>query len=672
VLPILVVAIESLANPEDGNLEPVMVTATTVPVSDQNRSATRSDADTMAQPQSISKVSAEQLKQQGVQTLNEAVANISGVSDPGTSGNLTIRGFEAGIMKNGTLNATSLSTFAPPLIGISRIEVLKGPEAILAGQSAGFGGVVNVITKAPQALRTAEGRLQFGTNGRTELGLDTGGALSEDKRFMGRLIASGNIEGKDKLDYEGNWGSYIAPSLGFRDRASGTEVVLAFERNEQTQKNFWSVYFDPATQNLDQSLKPLRLGENGKRLFDFTETNLSLYLNQQLTDRWRVSFKVLQQHLDQTLAGGRLGLVIAYPKTLGLDLEGSNKARKDAFKFDLNGDFDTGPINHKLLLAYDNERSSLRKSQASPFKRGLFDATNGDLIAPLANTGPQRVILDQTPRETGLLLMDSLSWGKWVVQAGVRHINYAPGEKLSDGSKKYQANLPSFGVVYRQSENSSLYANLVRSFLSNAGKTEFQTQQQVKPEQAQQMELGYKQLFLMGELALTAALYRIEQENYAAVDTAHSVYPIQYYTNVAGVTSRGLDLELSGHLTDHVSIRAAYNFGDIDYPKDVPPIPFAQQSYKLFVRYAFGSNQLGTWLGGGFQGRDAAKNQNVAGSPRSLQFDLHGGYMARDWSLQAGIKNLTDRQNYTLESGPNGVGFIVQPREVYLAAQLRF
>ena len=121
---------------------------------------------------------------------------------------------------------------------------------------------------------------------------------------MGRLVVAESTEGKDQLGYDGNRGNYIAPSLGFRDRTTGTEIVFAYERNEQAQKNFWSVYFNPATQKLDQSLKPVRLGDNGRRLGEGTEENLALYLNQQLTDSWRLSLKAVRQDLEQTILRG--------------------------------------------------------------------------------------------------------------------------------------------------------------------------------------------------------------------------------------------------------------------------------------------------------------------------------------------------------------------------------
>jgi iron complex outermembrane receptor protein len=353
-------------------------------------------------------------------------------------------------------------------------------------------------------------------------------------------------------------------------------------------------------------------------------------------------------------------------------VDGSTTASKNEFRIDLNGEFDTGPIDHKLLLAYVNDRSSLRQQQATPFKRDLFNAVDGRLIAPLGNAGPQRVVVDQAPRETGVLIMDQLSWEKWVVVAGVRQVSYAPGEKLSATSDNYNATLPSLGVVYRLTPSQSLYTSLAKSFMANTGKTEFATLQQVEPEEAQQVELGFKQLFRERQLALTAALYRIEQKNYAALDTVHSTFPVNYYVTVPGITSRGLDVEVSGRLTDHLDIRAAYNYSDIDAPTDVPSIPFAHQQYKLSLIYSLTGDKQGAWFGGGIQGRDAAQTRDYPGSPREFRMDVYGGYDARSWSLQAGVKNLTDRQNYTLESGANGVGFVIQPREIYLAAHLRF
>ncbi len=130
-------------------LPTVNVRASAGPQVDRDRAALRLDADPMALPLATSTVPADWLQQQGARTLTDALSQVSGVTDTGTEWTLSMRGFSAGVMKNGILDASPLAIQMVPTIGLERVEVIKGPEAIVAGQSAGYGGVVNLITKQP-------------------------------------------------------------------------------------------------------------------------------------------------------------------------------------------------------------------------------------------------------------------------------------------------------------------------------------------------------------------------------------------------------------------------------------------------------------------------------------------------------------------------------------------
>ncbi len=658
----------------------VVVSGSARHLADLSRTGTRSEADPMTLPQSISVIEPEWLERQGARTLVDAVTNVSGVQDPGTSGSLLIRGFGAGIMKNGVLNPTSSNLFAPPLIGISRIEVIKGPEAIIAGQSAGYGGVVNVITKAPQAKRVAEASLQLGERGRYELGADLGGALSEDKRFTGRLVLAEGSEQTDRLGYDGSRRTYIAPSLGFRNPTTGTEATLSYEKNALEQRNFWAVYFNSAQRSLDQSWTPVRLGTNARHVVIADEENLSLHLSQVLTDNWRMSLTLLRNVTKQDLGGGTLGARVVGANVLGIDMAASTRATKDAARLELKGELTTGPLQHRVLLVYDGEHSTFRQEQPASFRTALYQASDGRLLANLGAQGANTVVSDQAPRETGLLAMDQVTWGdrgQWVALAGLRRIGYDPRDRRAAAAETYQATLPMLGVVYRTTPDLSFYASASKGFRANSGLINFVTRKQVEPERAQQHEIGFKQQMRDGQLALTGAWYRIRQDNYASPDVVNSVAPISYYNSVPGVTSEGVEIELSGNLTDRLSLRAAYANGGVNTPSGQTPIPFARQQYGVSLAYSLIGETAGWWLGGGVKGRDPARNRDTTLgrdviSPRSLQWDLSAGHEGRDWSLTAGIKNVTNRVNYTLESGPNGIGIVVQPREFYLSTRFRF
>ena len=108
----------------------------------------------------------------------------------GTTDAFVIRGFEAeNILQDGLQidrNSQRVQTE-----NIERVEVVKGPAALLTGQSQPS-GTVNIITKKPKAESRHVLTSTFDEHGRKELMLDTTGKLGNDETFLYRLVAAIN------------------------------------------------------------------------------------------------------------------------------------------------------------------------------------------------------------------------------------------------------------------------------------------------------------------------------------------------------------------------------------------------------------------------------------------------------------------------------------------------
>lgn len=126
-------------------------------------SATRTEIDVKNSPASISVITAEEIQQMNIMTVDEALKNTAGVMVRRTKGfmettpSLTIRGnaqakdnlvLVDGIPQNdsnnGQVNWTMIDTE-----NVERIEVLRGPYSSLYGGHA-MGGVVSIFTKMPE------------------------------------------------------------------------------------------------------------------------------------------------------------------------------------------------------------------------------------------------------------------------------------------------------------------------------------------------------------------------------------------------------------------------------------------------------------------------------------------------------------------------------------------
>ncbi|MHC5826139.1 MAG: TonB-dependent siderophore receptor, partial [Nostoc sp.] len=114
--------------------------------------ATRTDTPLRDIPASIQVVPRQVLEDQRAVRLQDALQNVSGVTEGGNyggtnSGSYIIRGFEQdGNFRNGFRDSDfyTLSEIA----NLERVEVLKGPASVLFGQVQP-GGIINLVTKQP-------------------------------------------------------------------------------------------------------------------------------------------------------------------------------------------------------------------------------------------------------------------------------------------------------------------------------------------------------------------------------------------------------------------------------------------------------------------------------------------------------------------------------------------
>jgi len=122
------------------------------------RSATRTNTPLINIPQSVEAVTHALIADQDTHTLAEALVNVSGVTPakPQEIGFVSplIHGFPAEIYEDGLPSFGATQSWNDPtsLIGVSRIDVLKGPSSALYGGGLGspLGGLVTIISERPE------------------------------------------------------------------------------------------------------------------------------------------------------------------------------------------------------------------------------------------------------------------------------------------------------------------------------------------------------------------------------------------------------------------------------------------------------------------------------------------------------------------------------------------
>ena len=119
-----------------------------------SRSATKTAAALRDVPQAVNVVSEELIRDQAAHSLQDVLQNVPGVglsSGDGQRDQVTIRGFNA-LSDQFVDGLRDDALYFRDLSNVERVEVIKGPAAVLYGRGSS-GGLINRVTKKPQPGR---------------------------------------------------------------------------------------------------------------------------------------------------------------------------------------------------------------------------------------------------------------------------------------------------------------------------------------------------------------------------------------------------------------------------------------------------------------------------------------------------------------------------------------
>ncbi|MCV9918646.1 TonB-dependent receptor [Pseudomonas sp. BT-42-2] len=196
-------------------------------------------------PASTSSISAEQIQQRSNLTVQDAVSRSPGITfigNPGDGGTaLSARGFtgHGSVMTlfDGARLYTGAGTQTFPVDPwmVERIDVIRGPASVLYGEGA-TGAVVNVMPKKPLAGKIRNHlRLGYGSWDRTQLGLDSGGSLSQ--RLSYRMTLN-QQQGNGYVDRGDSRNLALSAALRF-DATDDLSFTVAHERGDAEPMNYF-------------------------------------------------------------------------------------------------------------------------------------------------------------------------------------------------------------------------------------------------------------------------------------------------------------------------------------------------------------------------------------------------------------------------------------------------
>ncbi|WP_325434582.1 TonB-dependent siderophore receptor [Pseudomonas nitroreducens] len=657
----------------------------------------RTDTPVLETPQSIVTVPAQALRDQKPRNLDDALGNISGITQANTLG-----GTQDAVMKRGfgdNRDGSIMRDGLPSVLGrnltatADHVEVLKGPASLLYGIQDP-GGIVNVVSKKPQLQQYNAVTLRGSTYAHGKQGsgaqIDTTGALGESNLAY-RLI----VDHQDE-NYWRNFGqqreTLVAPSLAWF--GEDTTVNLSYEHRE------FKTPFDRGTAIDPRTNKPLDIPRT-RRLdepFNITEGRSDLTrldVEHRLDDAWKAHFAYgwTRETYDDNQA-----------RVTKVNSNGTLTRRTDATRgavssdsfatAGLNGDLQLGGFRHEVTFGIDSEK---RKIYRADLIRDTKNTTFDYLDPVYGQISPATAVSSGDSDQTDKLRSDSLfvqdSWhldDHWILVAGGRYQMY---DQYAGRGRPFKANtdisgqkwVPRAGVIYKINDEMSLYGSYTQSFKPNSTIAPLSTGEvidsAIQPEEATSWEIGGK-LDIPGRVTANLAFFDIRKRN--VMVTQLDANGDSRVSTAGKVRSYGAELDVTGQLSEHWNLIGSYAWLDAEVTED-PVLEgnrlqnVAKETASLAAVYdagsIFGGDNLR--LGGGprYVGKRAGDPANSFELPSYTVTDAFASYDTKlgghNVDFQFNVKNLFDREYYP--SAANNLYVAVgEPRQFEISTTVEF
>jgi catecholate siderophore receptor len=620
-------------------------------------SATKTPTAARDLPQSVSVVSRQQIADQLFTSVSDIARYQAGISAPQGENNrdqLIIRGQNSSsdFFLNGVRDDVQ---YYRDLYNLERVEILRGPNALVFGRGGG-GGVVNRISKEAFDSPLYEFTAQAASFGNRRGAFDINTPIN--KAIALRLNGVGEISDsfRDFVELR-RFGfsptATITPDSSsritlsydlFRDRRTADRGITSFN-GRPVDVPISTFYGDPENSKV-------RLGAN---LFSASYERIF----GSLIFRNRTMYGDYDRFYQNYVPGA------VNPATLLVSLTAYNNEtlRRNLFnQTDFIYTGSTGAIKHTFLGGFE-----VGRQHSNNFRNtGYFNNTTTSILVPFDNpltSTPITFRQSATDADNRVHLnlaaayvQDQIELSRYVqLIAGLRFdyfdLDFHNNRNNSDLSRIDRLVSPRLGLVIKPLTRLSLYGNYSVSYLPSSG-DQFSSltsiTQQVKPEKFTNYEAGVK-WDVRNDLSLTAALYRLDRTNTRSNHPTDPTIILQ----TGSQRSNGFELNLNGAITRRWSIAGGYAFQDAFISSSTTAAPEGQKvaqvprhSFSIWNRYQL-LKRLGLGAGIVRQSDVFASIDNTVVLPAYTRVDGAVFYTFNEkFRLQANIENLFDTRYY--------------------------
>lgn len=532
--------------------------------------ATKTDTPLIDIPQTINVVTREQIEDQAHHSLADILRYIPGTTVGQGEGNrdqITLRGQNttADFFLDGVRDDVQ---YYRGLYNIERVEILKGPYALIFGRGGG-GGIINRVQKSPLADDVIyAGQASVNSFGAYDVSADLNAPLSDRAAVRINAVYENLDSHRDFVGGERfAWNPYVAFRLN-----DDWKLGLSYEYvndDRTTDRGIPSIATGAGQPN-----RPLAgyrdqfFGVPGVNRTKLEAQIAKVRLDGQLASNLNFSGTMLYGDYDKIYVNVFAnGAATAQNGTVALSAYSDPTTRENFIaQANLVWDVETGPLAHKILIGaeYGDQKSANRR----------FNGTLSNASFNLANPIYPTVAFNNLARDTisdvrfvSAYFQDQISLGDHIdVVAGLRYDSFdIEGTDLfpvvdRPFARKDDKLSPRLGLIFKPQENVSLYGSYSQSFLPRSGDQFLAlsvTQQNLAPEKFTNYELGAK-WDIQPNLNVTLALFQLERSNATTPDPANPLASI----NIGKTRTQGVELAATGHITPFWQVHGGYSYQD--------------------------------------------------------------------------------------------------------------
>lgn len=521
----------------------------------------------------------------------------------------------------------------PSIYALEQIEVLKGPSSVMYGQGS-VGGILNAVTKRPQAEEKGELWLQAGSFDRKQIAADWTGTIDQEGAVLARFVGLARNSGT-QVDHVDDDEILFNPSLTWRIN-DDTDLTLIY--NYQKREGGITAQFLPSQGTLlpgplGQLDPSTYIGEPNWDKYDREQTALTAELQHRFNDTWQ--FSGVARYVDAETNTREHWAAIGFaPDSDGMINRAIFQTDKSTQGLNLDarllGNLELGATKHNVLIGFDRQDTEIDEwnrysNVGTPIN--AYEPVYGN-VAPIGSTSDPASV---TTEQLGFYIADHINWNNVVLSLAARHDNVKTLQEGNDAQES-SATTGQIGAMYQFANGISPYVSYSESFEANTGSDGMGGI--LEPTEGEQMEYGIKYLSADKSTSVEVAYFDIEQLNRVTNGTTPGGL------QQIGAEIDGWELAASKQWNN---LSVLFNLTALDaVDGNGTRIPYlAEKQASVWASYLI-NNQWRFGLGIRRNGSTVGWGGSPEVSGVTL-VDAMVGYETGNWEFTADVKNLTNK-----------------------------